>query len=164
MSEAPERIMAYGEINTKWGVQFKCQPMPMQGMPSFPLTEYVRADCIEELESKLAQQDDLMQAAVAAALREAAEEIEAMRGPTDVPRTDKAVVFDEAADRCIEIVLALITPDAQTALDRVVAAERERCAKVAESVALPMDGKIAKAQAGYMRGTIAHHIREGDTP
>ena len=54
MSEAPERIMAYGEINTKWGVQFKCQPMPMQGMPSFPLTEYVRADCIEELEAKLA--------------------------------------------------------------------------------------------------------------
>jgi len=63
---------------------------------------------------------DLVQAAVAAALREAAEEIEAMRGPTDVPRTDKAVVFDEAADRCIEIVLALITPDAQAALDRVV--------------------------------------------
>ena len=54
MSEAPERIMAYGEINTKWGVQFKCQPMPMQGNPSFPLTEYVRADRIEELEAKLA--------------------------------------------------------------------------------------------------------------
>ena len=103
---------------------------------------------------------DLMQAAVAAALREAAEEIEAMRGPTDVPRTDKAVVFDEAADRCIEIVLALITPDAQAALDRVVAAERERCARVAESVALPMDGKIVKAQAGYMRDIIAHHIRK----
>ena len=67
-----------------------------------------------------------MQAAVAAALREAAEEIEAMRGPTDVPRTDKAVVFDEAADRCIEIVLALITTDAQAALDRV---KREAWAK-----------------------------------
>ena len=53
-SEAPERIMAYGEINTKWGVQFKCQPMPMQGKPSFPLTEYVRADCIEELEDHVA--------------------------------------------------------------------------------------------------------------
>lgn len=52
-------------------------------------------------------------------------------------------------------------PDVQAALDRVVAAERERCAKIAESVALPMDGKIAKAQAGYMRGIIAHHIREG---
>jgi hypothetical protein len=100
------------------------------------------------------------EAAVAAALREAAEEIEAMRGPTDVPRTDKAVVFDEAADRCIEIVLDLITPDAQAALDRVVAAERERCAKVAESVALPMSGKIAKAQAGYMRGIIANNIRK----
>jgi hypothetical protein len=55
MSEAPERIMAYGEINTRWGVQFKCHPMPMQGMPSFPHTEYVRADCIEELEAKLAK-------------------------------------------------------------------------------------------------------------
>jgi hypothetical protein len=60
MSEAPERIMAYGEINTKWGVrsfqfcEFKCQPMPMQGMPPFPHTEYVRADRIEELEAKLA--------------------------------------------------------------------------------------------------------------
>jgi fumarylacetoacetate (FAA) hydrolase family protein len=30
-------------------------------------------------------------------------------------------------------ILALITPDPQAALDRVVAAERERCAKVAES-------------------------------
>ena len=55
MSEAPERIMAYGEINSKWGVQFKCNPMPMQGMPPFPYTEYVRADRIEELESKLAK-------------------------------------------------------------------------------------------------------------
>ena len=54
MSQAPERIMAYGEINTKWGVQFKCQPMPMQGKPSFPLTEYVRADRIEELEDRVA--------------------------------------------------------------------------------------------------------------
>jgi hypothetical protein len=53
MSEAPERIMAYGEINTRWGVQFKCQPMPMQGNPSFPLTEYVRADRIKELEATL---------------------------------------------------------------------------------------------------------------
>ena len=46
-------------------------------------------------------------------------------------------------------------------LEAKLAAERERCAKIAESVALPMDGKIAKAQAGYMRGIIAHHIREG---
>ena len=93
-------------------------------------TEYVRAD--------------LVQAAVAAALREAAE------------RMDNGFSY-KAGNR----VRALITPDAQAALDRVVAAERERCAKVAESVALPMSGKIAKAQAGYMRGTIAHHIRKG---
>ena len=46
-------------------------------------------------------------------------------------------------------------------LEAKLAAERERCAKVAESVALPMDGKIVKALAGYMRDTIAHHIRKG---
>ena len=88
---------------------------------------------------------DVVQAAVAAALIEAINRV-------------------NGCDRVSEVqpaILALITPDAQAALDRVVAAERERCAKVAESVALPMDGKIAKAQAGYMRGTIAHHIRKG---
>ena len=64
MSQAPERIMAYGEINSKWGVQFKCQPMPMQGKPSFPLTEYVRADRIKELKAKLAKAVKLMELSV----------------------------------------------------------------------------------------------------
>jgi hypothetical protein len=105
----------------------------------------VEADRIEELEAKLAQQDDLVQAAVAAALREAAKISDQWIGCEPITSG----------------ILALITPDAQAALDRVVAAERERCAKVAESVALPMSGKIAKAQAGYMRDTIAHHIRKG---
>jgi hypothetical protein len=43
-----------------------------------------------------------------------------------------------------------------------VAAERERCANVAESVALPMDGRNAKAQADYMSKVIAAAIREGE--
>jgi hypothetical protein len=37
-------------------------------------------------------------------LEEVIAEITAMRGPTDVPRTDKSVIFDEACDRCIEII------------------------------------------------------------
>jgi len=44
-------------------------------------------------------------------------------------------------------------------LAKAVEAERERCAKVAESVALPMDGRNAKAQADYMSKVIASAIR-----
>jgi hypothetical protein len=51
-------------------------------------------------------------------------------------------------------VLRLTPADALTALDRV----RQ---EIAESVALPMDGRNAKAQAGYMRDVIASAIREG---
>lgn len=47
----------------------------------------------------------------------------------------------------------------RTELEAKLAAERERCAKVAESVALPMDGRNAKAQADYMRKVIASAIR-----
>ena len=67
-------------------------------------------DRIKELEAKLAQQDDLVQAAVAAALREAAGIASYHQDWGDVQSA----------------ILALITPDAQAALDRVVAAERER--------------------------------------
>ena len=78
---------------------------------------WAAADRIEELEAKLAQQDDLMQAAVAAALRKAAN------------RAGEAWTWtyaDVSAVPCQEYILALITPDAQAALDRVVAAERKR--------------------------------------
>jgi hypothetical protein len=68
----------------------------------------VEADRIEELEAKLAQQDDLVQAAVAAALREAAKISDQWIGCEPITSG----------------ILALITPDAQAALDRVVAAER----------------------------------------
>jgi hypothetical protein len=44
-------------------------------------------------------------------------------------------------------------------VELIVEAERERCAKVAESVALPMDGRNAKAQADYMSKVIASAIR-----
>lgn len=44
-------------------------------------------------------------------------------------------------------------------LAKVVEVERERCAKVAESMALPMDGRNAKAQADYMSKVIASAIR-----
>ena len=126
--EAPEWIFTTGNSTTGSWNSKKSRSRAFKGLRQ---TQYIRAD--------------LVQAAVAAALREAINRV-------------------NGCDRVSEVqpaILALITPDAQTALDRVVAAERERCAKVAESVALPMDGKIAKAQAGYMRGTIAHHIRKG---
>jgi hypothetical protein len=61
--------------------------------------------------------DDLVQAAVAAALREAVLQVH-----SSVP--GHMLVGD--TDRICDAIFALITPDAQAALDRVVAAERER--------------------------------------
>jgi len=57
---------------------------------------------------RCAEADDLVQAAVAAALREAAKKC----------RQGDIIYADSAADH----ILALIAPDAQAALDRVVAA------------------------------------------
>ena len=72
--------------------------------------EYQRAWLLETqkniAEEKLAQQDDLVQAAVAAALREAAKKC----------RQGDIIYADSAADH----ILALIAPDAQAALDRYV--------------------------------------------
>jgi hypothetical protein len=67
------------------------------------------------------EMSDLVQAAVAAALREAAALFE--QDALDMRAEEKTLYWTS--------ILALITPDAQAALDRVVAAERERCAKVA---------------------------------
>ena len=61
--------------------------------------------------------DDLVQAAVAAALREAVLQVH-----SSVP--GHMLVGD--TDRICDAIFALITPNAQAALDRVVAAERER--------------------------------------
>jgi hypothetical protein len=68
---------------------------------------------------RCAEADDLVQAAVAAALREAAQVARAS--------FDGELGYDE--------ILDLIPEGAQAALDRVVAAERERCAKVAQRCA-----------------------------
>jgi hypothetical protein len=89
--EAPERIwIAEDEIGNPWWTHERNEDMD----------EYVRAD--------------LVQAAVAAALREAAS-VEIVDDP------------NRAMDPMVKhAILALITPDAQAALDRVVAAERER--------------------------------------
>ena len=81
---------------------------------SEPIGTDERLDRIAALEAKLAQQDDLVQAAVAAALREAADAV-----------TEWLEEYPWHASLAQDI-LALITPDAQAALDRVVAAERER--------------------------------------
>jgi cell division septum initiation protein DivIVA len=79
----------------------------MLGEKSGEVTDLRRR--IEELEAKLAQKDDLVQAAVAAALREAAQVARAS--------FDGELGYDE--------ILDLIPEGAQAALDRVVAAERE---------------------------------------
>ena len=89
--------------------------------------------------------DEVVAAAVAAALREAAGE---------AAGEIAALGERELSPFIRRRILALITPDAQAALDRVVAAERERCAKVAGDAW--MDGvPIAEIPA---------IIRKGDTP
>jgi hypothetical protein len=95
--EAPERIWAWGHARDV------CSIGEWQDLPCNH-TEYVRAD--------------LVQAAVAAALREAA----------DYAGTLQDFGREEAIEAAI---LRLITPDAQAALDRVVAEQREKDAKVA---------------------------------
>ena len=91
------------------------------------------ADRIEELEAKLAQQDDLVQAAVAAALREAAAAIQS-----------DEMLSPVGAHRVSARILTLITPDAQAALDRVVAAERGRIADLERRLKLWVPQNIAE--------------------
>ena len=75
--------------------------------------------------------DDLVQAAVAAALREA---VEAVRSQHGDPDNENGIALAEAA------ILTLITEDAQAALDRVVSA---RFGVVrSEVVRLSAEGKI----------------------
>ena len=94
------------------------------------------ADRIEELEAKLAQQDDLVQAAVAAALREAANIARAS--------LDGEIAYDD--------ILDLITTDAQAALDRVVSA---RFGVVrSEVVRLSAEGKIDSEATERLRAAI----------
>ena len=75
------------------------------------------------------QQDDLVQAAVAAALKEAAQAARlSISEREEWPPKDGDVLVDD----CMAAILALIPKGAQAALDRVVAKQREKDAKVAE--------------------------------
>jgi hypothetical protein len=84
----------------------------------------VEADRIEELEAKLAQQDDLVQAAVAAALREAAALM--FDDLWITADNDREEGYDEGLSAAANAILALITLDAHAALNRV---KREAWAK-----------------------------------
>jgi hypothetical protein len=99
--EAPERIWVQTDHIPDQCALDKWH-VPPEANEACLFTEYTRAD--------------LVQAAVAGVLRAAAADV-------------SAVSMD--GDYLAERILALITPDAQAALDRAVAAERERCAKVA---------------------------------
>ena len=127
--EAPERIWAGKYRGTWW-----------QSRPHHQMTEYVRADLSKE-------RSDEVQAAVAAALREAAALFE--QDALDMRAEENTLYW--TAENDAKRILALITPDAQAALDRVVAAERERCAKVAGDAW--MDGvPIAEIPATIRKG------------
>ena len=101
------------------------------------------ADRIDELEAKLAQQDDLVQAAVAAALTEAAK----------IP--DQWIGCEPITSG----ILALITPDAQAALDRVVAEARVDGAEIARQTV--WDKLHGSQQAEQLCDAIDAAIREG---
>jgi hypothetical protein len=85
---------------------------------------------------------ETVRAAEAAALREAAEHIrnhvyvnhggDTMLRPVSAFRRG----VDQHHKTVAQAILALITPEAQTALERALAAERERCAKAVEALRL----------------------------
>ena len=113
----------------KWG-EIKC-PMcaeleaRIEELTELCALEYQRAWLLETqkniAEEKLTQQDALVQAAVAAALTEAAQAARLSISERDEwPPKDGDVLVDD----CMAAILALITSDAQAALDRVRAAER----------------------------------------
>ena len=119
MSEAPERIWGY-EDGQGYGHFYR-------GKERDCCVEYVRADRIAAVEARIGHlipRADL-DAAVAAALREAVD--------------TASTWWDDPQMR--EAILALI-PDAGKALDRALAEERERCAKVAEKT--PGAGRVLR--------------------
>jgi len=105
-----------------------------------------------------------------------ARELTNTRKQRDEARARVAAAYEDAADAAsewlkeypwhrglLEDIQELATAPERDALAerdaRIRAEEREACAKAAESVALPMDGKREKAQALYMRDVIAAAIR-----
>lgn len=101
-----------------------------------------------ELEAKLAQQDDLVRAAVAAALTEAAGVARLVRDTGDKAHAlgieENAAAYASAGEVIETRILALITPDAQAALDRVVAAERGRIADLERRLKLWVPQNISE--------------------
>jgi hypothetical protein len=93
MSEAPERIWIEDPEEM---VPYFYEESELHEVAA-PVLEYTRTDLVQAK----------VEAAVKRALEGAAEKIIAMRGPVDVPRTDKAVVFDGACEMCIGIIRAL---------------------------------------------------------
>jgi hypothetical protein len=101
-----------------------------------------------ELEAKLAQQDDLVQAAVAAALTEAAGVARLVRDTGDKAHAlgieENAAAYASAGEVIETRILDLITLDAQAALDRVVAAERGRIADLERRLKLWVPQNISE--------------------
>ena len=103
---------------------------------------------IEELEAKLAQQDDLVQAAVAAKLKEAAAAIQG-----------DEMLSPIGAHRVSARILALIPEDAQAALERVVAEARVDGAEIARQTV--WDKLHGSQQAEQLCDAIDAAIRKG---
>ena len=121
------------------------------------------ADRIEELEAKLAQQDAMVQAAVAAALREAVEIYRKLSEGSPVGAADgqtyhvRYVTNDEFARN----ILDLIPEDAQAALDRYV---KERSDELVAEQRERIKGLVIIDEAGTVTPEmwdIAAAIREG---
>jgi hypothetical protein len=132
--EAPERIWATEDVENHGEDRFhSTRPMP-------GLTAYVR--------------EDVADARVAAALREAAEAIKAPKFCTE-----DQVQHAEALHEARRTLLALI-PDAGSAFDRAIAeavkAEREACARGADEYR-----DRAEARANVTRGVGKHDATKG---
>ena len=116
----------WGEIKCQRCAELEAQITAMEeGLTAVHMAGYM--DGQKAAEAKLAQQDDLVQAAVAAALREAAELNGWWLGVNFAGEPDGTFCSvppheDEQAEKYVRAsrILALITPDAQAALDRYV--------------------------------------------
>jgi hypothetical protein len=97
---------------------------------------------------------DLENAKVAAALREAAGRTALM--PTIIPANPR-LAYHAALEAVEQHILALITPDAQAALDRYV---KERSDEVVAEQR-EKDAKVAEQKAGAGSHAIAAAIRKG---
>ena len=114
-----------------------------------PRGEYVRFADVEAY----------TKAAMAAAMMEAIDELLAFRGPVDVPRTDKAIVQDDAINRCIEILKDHIPTNAMAALEAVKVQVREAIAAWHDSEALRIFDRLGDVAGVYFHRNAAASIR-----